>query len=44
MQEDIEKIIEVYHQQQGYSLWDIKKVLEDILKDVEYEIEQAKVQ
>lgn len=43
MQEDIEKIIEIAHQQQGYSLWDIKKILEDILKDVNYEIEQTKV-
>lgn len=42
MQEEIEKIIEIAHLKQGFSLWDIKEVLEDILKDVNYEIEKTK--
>jgi hypothetical protein len=43
MQEEIEKIMKVAHQEQGYSLWDIKKILEGILKDVDYEIQKTKV-
>lgn len=42
MQKEIEKIIEIAHQKQGYSLWDIKEVLEDILRDVNYEIQKTK--
>lgn len=42
MQEEIEEVIKKAHQQQGYSLWDIKDILQSILKDVEYEIEQTK--
>lgn len=44
MQDEIEEILRIAHQEQGYSLWDIKKVLLDILKDVDYEIEQTKQQ
>lgn len=42
-QELIENALEIAHRENGYSLWDIKEALENVLKDVNYEIEQCKI-
>lgn len=40
-QELIEDALKIAHQENGFSLWDIKDALENVLKDVNYLIEQC---